>query len=166
MIPVENPPLDLSKNGDQIRIKLFNCTSIYRIEYSMAPNEYKATGILFETDPQPEKCTNVQEKQEDKTTDFKMRIVWRNVLYIVYFHISAVYGLYLLLTNQIKFASIVYGEWFWNLNMFINLKLINLITIILDKTVIRSVMLKRKQFQDMMKCFCFCTGLRHKAKHY
>jgi len=46
--------------------------------------------------PQPE------EKQEDSNKDpskeYRLEIVWRNVMVFVYLHVAAVYGFYLLLT--------------------------------------------------------------------
>lgn len=72
----------------------------------MSPTKFKATGTLSEDDPQPVVYSYTE--KEDKA-DYKMKIIWLNVLFHAYIHISAIYGLYLLLTNQVKFATVIYG---------------------------------------------------------
>ena len=71
----------------------------------MSAREHKPTGILFENDPQPEQYSY----QEKSYNEYKIKFVWKNVFYMLYFHISAVYGLYLLLTNKVKIATVIYG---------------------------------------------------------
>lgn len=43
-------------------------------------------------------------------TGYKREIVWKNVAYLSYFHLSALYGVYLLLFNGTKFATFLFGE--------------------------------------------------------
>ena len=57
--------------------------------------------------PQPE------EKQEDSNKDpskeYRLEIVWRNVMVFVYLHVAAVYGFYLLLTAA-KWSTVAWSN--------------------------------------------------------
>ncbi|XP_039298699.1 acyl-CoA Delta(11) desaturase [Nilaparvata lugens] len=62
----------------------------------MSPkSEYQCTGKLFEDDFAEEISPAPLKKEEE----YKQEIVWKNVGYIVYFHVAALYGLYLIFTS-------------------------------------------------------------------
>lgn len=65
----------------------------------MAPSiAIEATGKLFEDD----KATEGTPEPLNENGQYKREIVWRNVIYIIYFHAAAVYGTYLLMSASIK----------------------------------------------------------------
>lgn len=41
--------------------------------------------------------------------DFKLKIVWRNVLLFSFFHLAALYGVYLSITSA-KWATVIFGN--------------------------------------------------------
>lgn len=68
----------------------------------MAPNISTPTGVLFEDDsvdnlaiPEVESFEGHPKLVPDK--DFKLKIVWRNVILFAYLHVAALYGAYLML---------------------------------------------------------------------
>lgn len=48
------------------------------------------------------------EKTEPKTP-YKVRLVWRNIAIVIYTHLGALYGVYLMFTSA-KIATTIYGE--------------------------------------------------------
>lgn len=60
--------------------------------------------------------SDVKEHEAVERKRYRSQIVWKNVGYIVYFHLAAVYGLYLALTSA-KLPTILFG-WFCILNSF------------------------------------------------
>lgn len=53
---------------------------------------------------------NFSENYEGEKKKFKAQIVWKNVAYLGYFHLAALYGLYLALTSA-KLATILFGKY-------------------------------------------------------
>jgi len=56
-----------------------------------------------------------EEKQEDSASkdpskEYRLEIVWRNVMVFVYLHVAAVYGLYLLVTVA-KWPTVAFTVW-------------------------------------------------------
>lgn len=66
-----------------------------------------STGSLFEDDVVPEPM--VHKKPELK---HKVKIYWRNVFTLTYFHIASIYGLYLAFTNT-KWQTFLFGKFFY-----------------------------------------------------
>ena len=61
-------------------------------------------GVLFEKDTLQESI--VTETLKEK---YKVRIVWRNVIVMMYLHLAALYGVYLLFTSA-KLMTAAFGE--------------------------------------------------------
>lgn len=88
----------------------------------MVKNLHKTSALFLEDHQQDqlhEKSTtqeesspmsNMQRLQKSKSK-YKWKIVWKNVIIFLYFHISAVYGAYLLLTVA-KWYTIIFCEFF------------------------------------------------------
>ncbi|CAB0034893.1 unnamed protein product [Trichogramma brassicae] len=77
----------------------------------MAPNVTNApTGVLFENETVEEikKCVLIKEKEEEKPEpkQYKLDIVWRNVILFLVLHTGALYGLYLAFTSAKLLTSI------------------------------------------------------------
>lgn len=68
----------------------------------MGSQIFEATGKLFENDFATE---SVPEPIQDNK-EYKREIVWKNVFYLCYFHVAAVYGLYLLITSASIYTSL------------------------------------------------------------
>lgn len=84
----------------------------------MAPNITSApTGVLFEGDNPDTLSPSVSrtdpiEKQKvvtAPTREYRLQIVWRNVILFVYLHLAALYGAYLLVTSA-KWPTVIWGE--------------------------------------------------------
>lgn len=69
-----------------------------------APMTYSATGVLFENDVEP---ASREVKPTKSVEKFVPQIVWRNVGYLMYFHLASLYGLYLLFTSA-KLATFLF----------------------------------------------------------
>lgn len=75
----------------------------------MAPNMTSApTGVLFEGENLDESVAQVPKKK----TEYRRKIVWRNVLVFLFLHIGALYGFYLCFTSAklltVGFAILLY----------------------------------------------------------
>jgi stearoyl-CoA desaturase (delta-9 desaturase) len=81
----------------------------------MAPkSENEVTGVLFETDAETldgglAKDVTLCKKADD---DVEFKIVWRNVAWMIFLHVSAVYGCYLAIVSAkwatVGFAMVLY----------------------------------------------------------
>lgn len=76
----------------------------------MAPNiTPRVTGVLFENDVIKEPMLDEASKEIPKEKyEYKLKIVWRNVVIFLYLHLAAVYGLYLCFTSA-KWKTIVFA---------------------------------------------------------
>lgn len=52
---------------------------------------------------------NNNQKSKNNSSDYRMQIVWINVILMCYLHISALYGLYLVFTKA-KLATNLFGK--------------------------------------------------------
>ena len=79
----------------------------------MAPNITTApTGVLFEGETLEDvQRHHLVEKQSKEKRQYKLQIVWRNVIIFVFLHVGALYGIYLMLTSA-KIATIIFGKFF------------------------------------------------------
>lgn len=80
----------------------------------MAPNITSVpTGVLFEDEKVEDLHTSMSQhpskEQQLKDKEYKLQIVWRNVIIFVFLHIGALYGVYLAVTSA-KIATTVFGE--------------------------------------------------------
>lgn len=79
----------------------------------MAPNITSApTGVLFEGESLDElrgKLTKIKDDEAKSSSNYKVQIVWRNVIIFVVLHVGALYGLYLAVSSA-KIATTVFGE--------------------------------------------------------
>ncbi|XP_015431773.1 PREDICTED: acyl-CoA Delta(11) desaturase-like [Dufourea novaeangliae] len=74
----------------------------------MAPNVTSTqTGILYEDD-MIENSIPIQPSK----TKYEIRIVWRNVIYFLLFHLGALYGLYLVFTSA-KLLTTIFAYWLY-----------------------------------------------------
>lgn len=69
----------------------------------MTPKIGSPAAAVSEGDKELEVITNSGEEKP-----FKAQIVWKNVLYLSYFHLSAVYGLYLAVASA-KLLTVLFG---------------------------------------------------------
>jgi hypothetical protein len=86
----------------------------------MAPNITSApTGVLFEDDsadtlsPSVSRTDTVEKQRivTNATREYKLQIVWRNVILFAYLHLAALYGAYLLVTSA-KWPTVIWGKCF------------------------------------------------------
>lgn len=81
----------------------------------MPPYQGTSNEAIFEKADTPLQAQDMplqaQDMPEDvmKDQEYKPVIVWRNVLYLSYFHLSALYGLYLVFTSA-KFVTFLFGK--------------------------------------------------------
>lgn len=74
----------------------------------MAPNVSVTTGVLHEHDEEVN-SSDVPVLEIKKPGDFKLQLVWRNIILFAYLHLSAVYGLYLMFTSA-KLSTTAWGK--------------------------------------------------------
>lgn len=74
----------------------------------MSPERGPTNGIIFNKNETP---IQPMERTEDVNANltFQADIVWRNVVYLSYFHLAALYGVYLLITSA-KFVTFLFGR--------------------------------------------------------
>lgn len=70
------------------------------------PPDYRSTnGTIFNKDETPGRTEDLNENNT-----FKAEIVWRNVVYLSYFHLAALYGIYILFASA-RFATFLFGKY-------------------------------------------------------
>lgn len=73
----------------------------------MAPNVSMPTGVLQECDD--EISTRLIAEVEEKPSERKLQLVWRNIVLFIYLHAVALYGLYLCVTSA-RWATVIFGK--------------------------------------------------------
>lgn len=81
----------------------------------MAPNITSTpTGVLFEDDSIDQSIPAVEsfeghQPKELPGKEYKLQIVWRNVILFAYLHTAALYGAYLMITAA-SWPTVIWGE--------------------------------------------------------
>lgn len=77
-----------------------------------AENPPKALSEMVNEDfYEQEICASKDESNNKTHDDFKLKIVWRNVLMFSFFHLAALYGVYLSITSA-KWATVIFGKFY------------------------------------------------------
>lgn len=97
----------------------------------MAPSTASTpTGVLFEDDPVETLETSLHNDHEQISSpkpakEYKLRLVWKNIILFAYLHVAAIYGAYLALTSA-KLLTLIWGTKHFSSFIIEKLKMIKL----------------------------------------
>lgn len=73
----------------------------------MPPEHGISADVMYEKEDTSQKVAENMNVERE----YKADIVWKNVAYITYFHLAALYGVYLMFTSA-KLATFIFGKRF------------------------------------------------------
>lgn len=73
----------------------------------MPPEHGISDDVMYEKEDTSQKVAENMNVERE----YKADIVWKNVAYIMYFHLAALYGVYLMFTSA-KLATFIFGKIF------------------------------------------------------
>ncbi|XP_044744002.1 acyl-CoA Delta-9 desaturase-like [Chrysoperla carnea] len=83
----------------------------------MAPNNSNCSEVLNEDNLEFEHQNELKPELEIKSSKYKMRLVWRNIILFLTLHLASVYGIYLIFTSA-KLITTIYAIFLYQAGAF------------------------------------------------